>query len=498
MQVKLLLTLLFITILTIIISSGCGGGSGTTQPASLATPTPNMTDNMAYITIKVKWPEQGIAGKLIMSSGNEEKEITASMPPDAEKIELKIFNYKDKNENDPIDFDPNNILAEGKLSEPETQITIPVQVPIITNPSNPTNPNILPAIPVKVWAGCFSDPNTTDPNTALSTAEHYMVLRVGNQTANLQLGDYELTVDPNNVIINLSPLYKRNTNMISDDTPVPEDTPTSVPGGPGSANITAKLNIVYPTPAPNSTATPKPPKPAEGKLIKFEIVEGNDAGTYLSLAGETGSIVRGFTLADGTSTATLTTSTAGHKTIKASFQSDSNDPNSIYSDYCYVTVMAPPPPTPLPTETPEPTFTPTPTLTPTITPTPTQTPTPPPFPAYVLGTWNEITSDVKQTGNTFTIEFTEPYTYTKDQTKVKITRNGDTNNVCYAWVWPGDDNLTQMVWNYEEPNIIMPNGQRYKTCFGIVRHYMKLVPGSSSTICWTLHGNGTYMCYWSK
>lgn len=59
-------------------------------------------------------------------------------------------------------------------------------------PSDPNRPNILPAIPVKIWAGCFTDPHATDPNSALSTAEHYMILRVGNQTANFDLGNYEL------------------------------------------------------------------------------------------------------------------------------------------------------------------------------------------------------------------------------------------------------------------------------------------------------------------
>jgi hypothetical protein len=216
-----------------------------------------------------------------------------------------------------------------------------------------------------------------------------------SKTCEVTIGDnYELTVDPNTINITLPPLFKRNANAFGgDETPVPEDTPTPV-------NITATLKIVYPTPAPNSTSTPKPPKPVTGKLITFEIIEGNDEGTYLSLypsLENEGSIVSGFTLdPNGEITATLTTSTAGYKTIKASFQPDPNDPNSIYSDKCYVTVIQPLPP---PTETPEPT---TEIPEPTATPGPTSTPYPPPtINPLLTGTWVDT-----KTADQYTIELT--------------------------------------------------------------------------------------------
>ncbi len=296
MQVKLLLTLLFITIFTIIISSGCGGGSGTTQPSSLVTPTPNMTDNMAYITIKVKWPEQGMAGKLIMSSGNEEKEITASMPHDAKKIELKIFNYKGKDESLPIDFtNTDNILAEGRLPAPETQITIPIPVPTQV----PTNPNILPAIPVKVWAGCFIDPNATDPNSALSTAEHYMVLKVGDQTANLKLGNYDLTLPPSL-----------------------ETTAGDI------ASLSATLQIKYPPSDPNNPASAPAPKPVAGKPIKFEIkTNGLTEGKGHFQGSEIDpNTIEATTYQDGNCPVNFIGDTAGYVTIEATFQANSNDP----------------------------------------------------------------------------------------------------------------------------------------------------------------------------
>jgi hypothetical protein len=66
MKIKVILTLLIITLLVIAIISGCGGGSDTTHPASLITPAPDYTGtgDTAYITVKVKWPEHGKTGSL--------------------------------------------------------------------------------------------------------------------------------------------------------------------------------------------------------------------------------------------------------------------------------------------------------------------------------------------------------------------------------------------------------------------------------------------------
>lgn len=261
MQTKLLLTLLFITILAIIISSGCGGESGTTQVTSLVTPTPNMTDNMAYITIKVKWPEQGEAGKLIMSS-EDGQEITAStIPKWTLVLSVKVYNYKDKDQMTPIDFDPNGFLAYGIYEYPYTGGPIKIPIPIKTDPNDP-NSNILPALPVKIWAGAYGianhsgtkvrDPN--DPNDAILSTEQYMILKVGQQTANLRLPDFKLSLTPTYIEYEL-PDYKSNinTNMIAD--PNAATTPYY------TTDITAKLELIHddtPTPNPVITLTPSP------------------------------------------------------------------------------------------------------------------------------------------------------------------------------------------------------------------------------------------------
>jgi hypothetical protein len=541
MKIKVLLTSI-ITLITIAIISGCGGGSDTTQPASLITPTPNYTDtgDMAYLTVRVKWPANGKSGSMSTVSENG-KELTGSLIPNGTKIiDIYVIDYSETPTSGEVPW--GKVVAAGNIHEGEIEKTfpIPVAAKVIGKPTpgapdqGSTGPP--PAILVKIFAEAFSEfdeehPKVRNHNKQVAHTDinvEPVPLRFGNQehrirlllnpivkveayesetgrsiiasdtgssneydiNANLLLmygtpfpvstpkadtsgetsepmegqeikfkviegsgtldadqaqtdlngncavhftrasaynvieasyqydpddpntiiaslctiGDnYELTVDPNSIILNLPPLFKRNANIGPLPTATtPGGSPTPGSGGSNSVNITAKLNIVYPTPAPNSTATPKPPKPAEGKLIKFEIIEGNDGGTYLSLAGETGSIVSGFTLADGSSTATLTTITAGYKTIKAYFQADSNDPNSIYSDKCYVTVIQP-----LPTSTPGPTSTPAATSTPK--PTATSTPLPiPPYRPYIVGKWEERDWNSKLTGRSYTIEVTQP------------------------------------------------------------------------------------------
>lgn len=112
MKTKLLLTVLLLIITSIIISIGCGGGSGTNQPVSLSTPSTHTSGNMAYITIKVQWPEQGMAGNMIISSDNK-KELTASMPAGSQTAAIKIFDFKDKDPNDLINFNDTILIIRN-------------------------------------------------------------------------------------------------------------------------------------------------------------------------------------------------------------------------------------------------------------------------------------------------------------------------------------------------------------------------------------------------
>jgi hypothetical protein len=91
----LYITMILITLLAVIIISGCGGGNNGVTTSSLTTPTPN--NLTGYITIKITWPQKGLPGSYLISSGNEEGNLTASMPVDVTHVGIKI---RDANERD--------------------------------------------------------------------------------------------------------------------------------------------------------------------------------------------------------------------------------------------------------------------------------------------------------------------------------------------------------------------------------------------------------------
>jgi len=103
MQTKILLSIMLLILAGLILSIGCGGGNNGVTPSSL-TPTPN--NLTGYITIKIAWPQKGLAGSCLISSGNDEDTLTASIPADVSLIEVKI---RDANESTPN----NNTLTNG-------------------------------------------------------------------------------------------------------------------------------------------------------------------------------------------------------------------------------------------------------------------------------------------------------------------------------------------------------------------------------------------------
>jgi hypothetical protein len=186
--VKFLLPLLFITILAIIISSGCGGGGGVTQQSTLYTITPNINNNnVAYVILRIKWPEGNDSGSYKIYSA-EGKELTASiMPQDTKRIDVKI---KDVNDN--------SIINTGSAMKPETEIKIPVYldnsfiptpVPGATPGNTPTPVNTLPFIKVKIWVGAY---DTEIAGNLLIDTEKDITLQLGTNDIHLELGDYEL------------------------------------------------------------------------------------------------------------------------------------------------------------------------------------------------------------------------------------------------------------------------------------------------------------------
>jgi hypothetical protein len=330
------LSLVLITLLSCIIIPGCGGGSNSINPASfITTPTPNIPGGgTGYITIKIVWPQAGKTGKCIMSSENTETDITASMPGDTNRVVVEIYDKNDTTE--PLINGTHKFLwGIGKLMDKHTF-------------------GPLPTIKAIVIAKAYHDENGEESITPISVAEQKFQIKPGmpeDNAVDLALGDYELTVDPYDSVLTLPPQSRIGANGTSDPisspspgttpdiSPTPQDTPTPSitppSGGIVSTTITARLMIVYPSPAPNpapepdTTAIPvSTPKPAEHKLINFRLLSGT-----ASL-----SPITGYTNSEGYCTTTLTADTTGTNIIEASFEPDSNDPDNAYKQTCQVEV----------------------------------------------------------------------------------------------------------------------------------------------------------------
>ena len=226
------LIILILATLTLIIASGCGGGSDDIiTPSSISNQgnNSNTSDNTAYIVVKVKWPEKEGPGSLSISSENSEGSLSSNMTIDTKGILIEVLEKED---------DSN--LGSAWIPEPNTTAQIPVEL-------EDNADNVLPVIEVIVRASAYdtNDPNSLSAEHLLSIAEKEIELEVGNNDVNLNLGDYELTLesDSQEVIIN------------------------------NETSITATLEIVYPAPTDGS---PVPtPMPVKDRDITFYITTGD-------------------------------------------------------------------------------------------------------------------------------------------------------------------------------------------------------------------------------
>jgi len=476
MKIKVLLTLLTITLLLIAIISGCGGGSDTTSPASLITPTPDYSDtgDTAYITVRVKWPEQGEAGSLSAVSEDGKEIITAKLPNNTllkiKLIDIYFFDYSD----DPNHVPWDKVIASGNIHKNQNTTTIPVKLIGKPTPGVPgqgtTGPP--PALRVKIFAEAFAeyypDTDTREQQLARSDPDNTkpVDLKVGEQTAKIKLLlKPEMTLSATE--------FKPARSIIANAT-----------GYSNDWDINANLLLMYGTPFPVATRAADPSgetsEPLEGQEIKFRLIEG------------VGMVYPDHALTDANGNCTVHFNAAsGHNIIEASYQYDPDDPTTLISKTCEVNVILTPTPTPTqPPPTPMPTFTPEPTS------TPTNTPTPPPYPSYILGTWEELDSTVTETGKTFTIEFTVPYKYEGESTMVNITDNKTGKISRGRVICFGEDTLNGQI-RVDDSNIIMPDGNPYNSCFGRIYNTSGVL-GDNHTIIWALHGTGVWKGYWRK
>ena len=228
MKKKFFISLIIVSIfLSIILINGCGGGSNSViLPPSVSTQYPDSTNTGAYIHIRITWPQNGSKGRCIMSSGSEEKTLTASMPADTKQIIVKVRPAPDPNDPNTSPDDPNNYLKNGYAEILDTQDKITI--------------GPLPPLKVIVRVEAYDRYGPLLPEQAISIMEKTLQLYVLTPNeVDLDLGDYSIGL-----------------------TPGPLNTYDAV--------INTHFSIVYPTP----TGTPAPapsPYPVGNRTIKFTV-----------------------------------------------------------------------------------------------------------------------------------------------------------------------------------------------------------------------------------
>jgi len=260
------ISILIIIISGIVILSGCGGGNdgGTISPASIPTQTNNETvipedinnetEEYGSIVIKVTWPEEdGASPKCIISSGDEEKDITASMPVDIMRLDVKIFDQNDLSKPmAPPGITPVYCTAPG-------QTVIETIEPI-------------PLIPVLVRVEAYNAPYTG--GDVISFAEVELEIHAGTNSVTLNMGSYSLGLSADPAVLKVIPDFKSVLYKVVDET-----------------TVTANLSVSKPPP-PYQT-----PIPAAGRKVKFEIETGNAyfvsddlTSLYLTLQAAAGTV----------------------------------------------------------------------------------------------------------------------------------------------------------------------------------------------------------------
>jgi len=199
-----------------------------------------------------------------------------AMPKDVKRIVLRIYDNTEPEKED------KNILYSSMAIKPELTKII-------------SDDFLLPPISVKVVIKAFSSLDISDCNSQIISIEKDYRIELGNNHISLDLGDYELKLSANPETISGTSTGK-----------------TSV--------ITANLALVIPS--DNFS------KPISGKTITFTITSGG--GTLDSYSK--------ITDAKGNCSVILTPGKENMIKIKADFQADIDDPNTVYSSNCLVTI----------------------------------------------------------------------------------------------------------------------------------------------------------------
>ncbi len=304
MKCKFFLTLLILIISGFILFYGCSGSDGIVEPSSISDNQGNTNQTVGFITIRVVWPENGIEGECIISSGNEQNTLTASMPGGTTEIKIKVREQGELN--------PDEILLHG-----EGKITWPAEDTITIGP--------IPSIWVTIRAEAYDK-----SGNQLSAVEEDLEVKPGPNTVGLNLGDYRLSLTAEPVMSGLTSSGSFPTEIPTPSGPTPTPTITS-----DTYNIKANLSLVYPATGTGPTPTPTPEAIAN-KPIHFKIIEGEDLASFDDGSPTGVKEVTVNSLSDGNCSTVLKLEEEGTVVVEATYVVDNGMGTFTYSDTCVV------------------------------------------------------------------------------------------------------------------------------------------------------------------
>jgi len=314
MKKQIYVSLLIISICTFIISAGCGGGGndGITQPGSISEGTDNdSAQDYGSLKITVRWPQSGIEGNCIFSSG-EDNTLTASMPEDVVRIRFEVFEEQNHAHK----------LGESELVKPADA------------PESYAEIGNLPAIKVYIVAHLFKSNGQPFP----ITLDKVFQIKVGCNPLQWNMGNENLAVSANPPYITLSPPV--SSSGIVDPTPVALSGETQI-----SAHLTLESPDIPNQPPPTAipglsveenTVESQGEWGLENYAIKFTIIGGVGELVPVGSTDPQPEVVS-YTDDHGYANVFLRTDTAGKITLQAECVLDPSDPNSpVLVDTCEV------------------------------------------------------------------------------------------------------------------------------------------------------------------
>ncbi|MEQ8171941.1 MAG: hypothetical protein ABRQ38_23820, partial [Candidatus Eremiobacterota bacterium] len=242
---KVLILTLLLIIIGLIIFTGCGGGSNNLISSPSITnqnPTNTPINTGAYLTINITWPQNNSPGNIIMSSGDEENNLTASMPNGVNKIIVKIREAPDLNDPNAPPDDPGSYQENGytEILPPPNTIESTVTLGPLTGAK----------VIVRV--------ETYDNKGLLSIAEKEQVLKIDQLEIDLDLGS-------TNIYVKVPPIFLEG---------ILNGEPDILPLKKSETYIKTRISLESPDLLPKPTPSPTAYIPKENNTMQSQETVG--------------------------------------------------------------------------------------------------------------------------------------------------------------------------------------------------------------------------------